>query len=336
MNLHQKPTGVYYVIFRDSKGKQRWKSLGTKNKGEATRLYNHFKRAYLQGKLRKLEDSLSNITLQKFIDEFLNHIETTKENNTFDTYYFICKEIIFFFDKETLLKNINAKDIDSYIEYCKRVRKNKNITINKKLKHLKAIFNKAIEWEYIKKNPVTTKQQLKIDRESPRYLTIDEIEAMLTAIKDIEFKLFIYVALYTGCRRNEILNLKWEDIDFNKRTILIKKAKSHYSRYVPISDDLYNILYPIKKDMGKVFKWSPYTISEKFKKLTRKIGINCRLHDLRHSFATHLLNSCGNIKIVQDVLGHRSIQSTMVYVHSMSELNRNAINKLNFYKQQDC
>lgn len=135
MNLHQKLTGVYYVIYRDPKGKQRWKSLGTKNKGEATRLYNQFKRAYLQGKLRKLEDNLSNITLQKFVDEFLNHIETTKENNTFDTYLFICKEIIFFFDKGTLLKNINTKDIDSYIEYCKRVRKNKNITINKKLKH---------------------------------------------------------------------------------------------------------------------------------------------------------------------------------------------------------
>ena len=329
MQLLKRDNGVYYILLRDEKGKQHWKSLKTKNKPEATILYNKFKKAYLEGRIKRLEEGVKNISLKAFVEEFLAYIEPTKEHNTYETYSFILKDFLKFINGNCKTSNITSKTIDEYIIYCKNILRNKNVTINKKLRHLKSFFNKAIEWEYIKNNPISTKQYLKVDKLPPRCLTSDEINKLILSIDDVKFKVFVYMAILTGCRRNELLNLIWDDIDFGKRTITIRKAKSHYSRYVPISDELYNILYPIR-GIGKIFPWTPDFTSEKFRNYARKAGIKCRLHDLRHSFATHLLNSCGNIKVVQDLLGHRDIQSTMVYAHSVSELNRKAINNLKF------
>ena len=328
MQLLKRSNGFYYILVRDEKGTQRWRSLRTKNKPEATILYNKFKKAYLEGKIKKLEEGVKNIPLQEFAEEYLTHIEYEREYNTFETYSAILKDFLKFIDGNCKTSSITSKDIDEYILYCKKKTKiNNNVTINKKLIHLKSFFNKAIEWEYMKNNPVSTKQYLKVDKLPPRYLTSDEINKLLLAIDDDKFKVFVYMALLTGCRRNELLNLTWDDIDFKEKNITIKKTKSHYSRKMPFSDELYTVLYPIR-GIGRIFHWTPDFTSEKFRNYAKKAGIKCRLHDLRHSFATHLLNSCGNIKVVQDLLGHRDIQSTMVYAHSISELNRNAINSL--------
>ena len=330
IQLKKRENGIYYVVIRDDKGRRHWKSLQTSVKTEATFLFNKYKDAYLEAKIKTFETkTVHGISLKDFVNEFLKHIQSTKEYNTYEAYLFILKDFLKFINGDITINKIVRKNIDEYIYYCKNILHNKHITINKKLRHLKSFFNKAIEWEYIKNNPISTKQYLKVDKLPPRCLTSEEINKLLLSIDDVKFKVFVYMAILTGCRRNELLNLTWDDIDFNKRTITIRKAKSHYSRYVPISDELYNILYPIR-GIGKIFPWAPDFTSEKFRNYARKAGIKCRLHDLRHSFATHLLNSCGNIKIVQDLLGHRDIQSTMVYAHSISELNRIAINNLKF------
>jgi integrase len=332
MNLHQKPTGVYYVIFRDSKGKQRWKSLGTKNKGEATRLYNQFKRAYLQGKLRKLEDNLSNITLQKFVDEYLEYTEKTKEANTYSNAKFCLQNFIKFFNSLLNLNAVTQKDIDYYILYCLKNEKNKPITVNKKLKALRAAFNAAIDWSYIKTNPVKSNKFLKIDKQPKRYLEKNEIYTLLSAIDDIDFKNYVIVCLYTGCRRNEVLYLEWKDIDFKNNEILIKKSKSHHSRYIPINMVLREIVLSMKGNsnrIGRLFdRWSPDRVTHKFIYYARKAGVKCRLHDLRHTFATFMINLDVSIKTLQALLGHEDISSTMIYADTMEESKKRAIEML--------
>ena len=87
MTLIKRDNGVYYIVWRDN-GKQRWKSLKTKDKRQANILFNHFKRAYLEGKLIKLDNAIKRITLTDFLDEFLNYISNRLRNNSIDSYTF--------------------------------------------------------------------------------------------------------------------------------------------------------------------------------------------------------------------------------------------------------
>ena len=333
MNLHQKPTGVYYVIFRDSKGKQRWKSLGTKNKGEATRLYNHFKRAYLQGKLRKLEEKQLKVTLKDFTDEYLEYMSDTRTYNTYRDARAILTIFINYVSSAIYLSEIKRKDIDGFISYCLNELKNKPVSINKKLRTLKATFNVAISWEYLKVNPIANKQFLKLDQQQPRFLAREEYDKILSSIDNDEFRYYIEICFNTGCRRNEVLDLEWKDIDFEKDLVIIRKSKSHYSREIPISLKLKEILLDMKGNVNKIGKLFPNFkdnfVTKNFKNYASQAGVNCKLHDLRHTFATYLVNKNVSIKVLQSLLGHRSINSTLVYAHTMDEAKKEAIELLN-------
>lgn len=328
MNLLKRDNGFYYVVYRE-KGKQRWKSLETKDKALAVRLFNQFKKRYLEGKILQLDDSHS-ITFSQFTEEFLNHIENRLTPNSYESYKFTFRKFKEFLNGDTLLNSISKKTVDEYVSYCKRIFKNKNVTINKDLRQLKSAFNKAIVWEYVKTNPIT--HLLKQEKQFPRYLTIEQIAKLVNAIKNEKFKTYIQIALLTGMRRNEILNLKWEDIDLRNNRILVKNTKSHKDRFVPISNELLPTLLELKREGDKLFSWRPDTVTHMFMELVKQTGINCRLHDLRHSFATHLLSAGANIKIVQEILGHSDIQTTMIYAHAIEEEKLKSVNLLKIIK----
>jgi len=332
MNLHKRDNGIYYAVWRDNNGKQRWKSLKTKDKATAKRLYNQLKHLYLQGKIAKLEDAGTNIAIGKCAEEYLDYLEKTKEQNTADSARYVIRKFVEFLGEKTTMRSINAKIIDEYILY--RLDFVKKTTINKDLRTLRAFFNKAIEWEYIKKSPITSKKFLRIDEKPKRYLTKDEINKILNNTNDIKFKSFILFLLLTGCRRNEALNLSWRDIDFKNRTITINKSKTHRMRTIPISDEVYELLTNLKKttrSFNKVFEYQDRYISRKFHKYVKSLGIECRLHDLRHTFASLLVSSNIQIRIIQDLLGHKDIKSTLVYTHTQEKEKSEAVKKVSSF-----
>jgi len=328
MHLHQKKSGIYYVIYRE-RGKQRWKSLQTKDKAMAKRLFNQFKKRYLEGKILRLEDEIANTTLSKFIEEFLSYAET-KEYNTYESYKFSLHKFSVFLDRNEKVKNINIRNIDDYISYCKKILKNKNVTINKDLRQLKTAFNKAVEWGYLKNNPI--KRFLPQEKHPPRAITLEEIKKLIQHATSSKMKLFIQISLLTGMRRNEIVFLKWENIDFHNKKILVTNTKSHKDRYIPINAELEPLLMENRQKQGRLFDWQPSTVSHEFKKITKRANVSCRLHDLRHSFATHLLSSGANIKIVQDILGHSNIQTTMIYAHALDDEKTKTMEKFKLIK----
>ncbi len=327
MNLIKRSNGIWYIIYREN-GKQKWKSLRTKDKSIAKRLFNQFKKLYLQGKILKLDDQLQNISWSSFIKEFLSY-SATRENNTYQSYQFVLKKFSGFLTKDLPIRHISTKIIDEYTQYCLKVLKNKPVTVNKDLRHLKAVFNKAIEWDYIKTNPV--KRLLPQDKLPPRYLSLDEIKRIFQKVTDPKFSLFLKIAVLTGMRRTEIVNLTWEDVNLKEDMIFVRKSKTHLSRYIPISPELRPILEK-EKGQGKIFPWQPSTVSRKFTKIARAAGVRCRLHDLRHSFATHLLASGANIRVVQEILGHTDIKTTMIYAHAIEEEKKKAVQNLRLIK----
>lgn len=325
MTLHQRENGVYYVVYRDHRKKQIWKSLGTKDASMAKRLYNQFKKSYLEGKIARIEDEIKSITIQAFADEYIDLVETTGTYNTWYSTKYVFKKFVEYLGGDTQVKNIKAKDIDDYIIHAKRSG-NKPVSINKDLRTLKAAFNKAIEYEYIKINPI--KKMLRVDKMPPKAITSDQFNRILNKVADPLFTYFILFITYTGCRKSEALAVTWADIDRRNGVIQIRKTKSHEARYIPISDKLGAVLDTMNASVGRLFPWGLDWVGRRFKQFADDAGVHCTLHGLRHTFATILANSETPLRVLQDLMGHKDIQSTMIYISARNESKEKAVEKI--------
>jgi integrase len=198
---------------------------------------------------------------------------------------------------------------------------------------LKSIYTKAIEWEKASHNPM---KKVKLFRESnakERVLCHDEMNCLIKAASS-HIKSILIIALNTGMRRNEILSLKWGNIDFAKKYIYIEDSKNGKSRKVPINQMVMDALCNIDKSNEWVF-YNHYTndnikdIKTGFKAACRRAGIdNLRLHDLRHTAATKMIEAGVDLVTVSKILGHSSIQMTMRYAHPTPENMQRAVNIL--------
>ena len=201
------------------------------------------------------------------------------------------------------------------------------------MRHLTAAFHNAREWEYNPSCHIKSAYVVKEDREFPRFLTRQEIVRLLGAIDDPRFRLCVEFALYSGLRRSEIVQLTWAHVD-PRGFILVPLGKSRRERYLPISERLRDVLERLKA-LGlpgpKLFPWGKDAISHKFKKYAKKAGLSdVRFHDLRHTFASHLVMSGVDIRTVQKLMGHSDIKATLVYAHLSPDHLTAAMDQLNF------
>jgi integrase len=194
---------------------------------------------------------------------------------------------------------------------------------------------------------------LKENNKRHRYLTEEEIRKLLGSCKH-RIGEIIECAFNTGMRRGEILGLKWSQI--RNGFIYLQKTKTNNARQIPINDDLQRLFEkirarkekPKKKNVigldGKpvenrpskseyVFNYHGRQVSEvkrSFKKALDDAGIeDFRFHDLRHTFASHMVMRGASIKEVQEILGHKSLTMTVRYAHLSQEYKKKAVNLLN-------
>jgi integrase/recombinase XerD len=138
--------------------------------------------------------------------------------------------------------------------------------------------------------------------------------------------LLIYSA---GLRLGELLELKLSDIDTDSMRIHIRQAKGKKDRYVMLSQNTHNILKEYIKEYnpqslviegksGGIY--SPKSVQSVFKRAVQKAGIKKKVtvHSLRHSFATHLLDDGTDIRYIQELLGHKRLETTQIYTHVSS------------------
>ena len=158
----------------------------------------------------------------------------------------------------------------------------------------------------------------------PVVLNKEEISKMFESTLNLRHRLVLMFLYYTGIRLNEIINLKWEDIDFRRNTIHLKIAKGENERIIFLHDNLKRFIeyFSLKKN-GPIFlsnlgkKYDKRTIQVIVGNAARKAGIAKKItpHTLRHSFATHLLEAGADIRHIQKLLGHSSLQTTQIYTH---------------------
>ncbi|MEO0301668.1 MAG: site-specific integrase [candidate division WOR-3 bacterium] len=316
----------YYV-----NGRRKRKKIG-KSKRQAEIILAKIKSQIIEGKYLDIKKN-EKIKFEEMANLFLeNYSRINKKSWKRD--YFIIKNLNIFFGGRYIYEITNL-DIENYKK--KRLIEGVSYsTINRELACLRTIFNKAVEWKILRNNPPKI-TLYKIDNQRVRYLTLEEINSLIN-ISPEPLRSIIIIALNTGMRRGEILNLKWRDIDFKERIITIYDTKNKEKRYVPINDTTINTLLGIKTNSlseyvfpGKDGKGhiSEHYISHLFEKAVERAGIkDFRFHDLRHTFASYLVMNGVDLKTVQELLGHKTFNMTLRYSHLSPEHKKLAVEML--------
>ena len=242
---------------------------------------------------------------------------------------------------------VSAFDITNFIETMKH----KNLapgTINRALVLLRYAYKLAQRWQEpgVNLNVWLSIKQLKVDNRIERYLTPEQSAHLLHNVKDsLNPQLVFIVAflIYTGARKREVLEVKWGDINFAQGSWKISKNKSNKVRHVPLSEGAIETLSAVR-DKSTCRNWG-VTVSEddfifanpstgkpfssffySWDKARINAGMpNLRVHDLRHSFASFLVNAGRSIYEVKELLGHADIKTTSRYAHLSQESLKAAV-----------
>lgn len=182
--------------------------------------------------------------------------------------------------------------------------------------------------EILEKNIVNLKSP-KISKKLPVVLTKDEIKRMIDSIKNKKHKLMIMLLYSSGLRLSELLNLKVGDLEFEERVGWVRSGKGSKDRLFLLSNKLIEDLKECvqnKKESDYLFtgrngRMTPRNVQKIIKNIARdaKIEKNVHPHSLRHSFATHLLESGENIRKIQLLLGHSDLSTTQLYLDISTE-----------------
>ncbi|WP_435182351.1 tyrosine-type recombinase/integrase [Cellulophaga omnivescoria] len=160
----------------------------------------------------------------------------------------------------------------------------------------------------------------------PKVLSLNEVDSLLKCTYNIKHKTIFMIIYSCGLRISECLNLKIEDIDSKNMRVWIRNAKGNKDRITLLSPTMliqlraYYKLYKPKEWLFEGVKGKQYSASsirQVFNRSKRKANINipATVHTLRHSFATHLLDSGTNLRFIQQLLGHNSSKTTEIYTH---------------------
>ncbi len=187
------------------------------------------------------------------------------------------------------------------------------------------IFLFSSQYERIYYFHPKTKKSFKV----PTILTKEEVKLFLDNCYDFRYKTLFTLLYSSGLRISEGLNIKISDIDFNRKLIFVSESKNRKERYAIIGDNTIKLLKEYIKNYvpinylffnlrNKAIPMKIRRVQEVFQKYFSKTNINksAHVHTLRHSFATHLLEHNVNIFYIMRLLGHSSINSTMIYLHA--------------------
>lgn len=222
-------------------------------------------------------------------------------------------------------KGLNEEVVKDYIQML-LVRKNPS-SVALSLSTLRFFFETVLHQKIKVENP-------KRNKPIPEVLTIEEVKKLISVIKNPKHNLIIKLMYGCGLRVGEVINLQKKDFLFDEGLIHIKMAKGRKDRMVKIPESLHSQLKAFSKlnSENKIFfesnrggKLTTKTIQAIVKHATIRAEIkkNVHPHTLRHSFATHLLETGTDLRIIQKLLGHSDIKTTQIYLSGSNQLIKN-------------
>jgi len=199
---------------------------------------------------------------------------------------------------------------------------------------IKAWLNWCVRSRKIFENPVQGIKKFKVPEVNRHFLSKEEITRLLTAAKGETLYSLLATAVYTGLRKDELINLQWEDIDFARGIVTVRNkdgfiTKSKKNRDIPLHPVLRTILLPLRKAAGRCFDATNQR--RVFRRIAKRTKIpTLKLHELRHTFASQALMAGVPLVTVSKWLGHASVVTTQIYSHLCRDHEEEQINKLAF------
>jgi len=320
--------GKWYVDFTFNK--KRIRAFGGYTKDQARNTLTKMRMEKLNEKMGfKKQEKKPEISFEKFADEFIE-LYAKQNKKSWERDEWSLKNLKPFL-KNKMLREIGPELIENY--KVKRKTKVSEATINREIALLKTIFNKAVEWGKIDANPLSKVKKFKENHLKDMRILKDEEALKLIDSANSHLKPILIIALNTGMRRSEILSLKWEHLNFKIGLISVKDSKSG-DHEVPMNYMVFDTLKELPQNHEYVF-FNPKTktyikdVKNSFKAACSNAKIEgLRFHDLRHSAASRMIQAGVDLVTVSRILGHSSIQMTMRYVHSTTDIIRDALDKL--------
>ena len=332
-----KRNGKYYCRFQIDGERHHYLCAGATDEKQAKKIEQAFMYKVQQQQNGVIPKEDKNITLSKLMTLYSNYAKiNNKDSKRSDNKIDVIQK---FFGLTKKIKQIKKSDVEDFRQFLKDKKKLAPATINRYVCVLSKAFNLAIDDDIIEYNPCRGVKKLKEDNEIIRYLTKEE-EIRLYEVLPLYLKPIVVCALQTGLRKDNILHLRWEQIDIEYGFIEIEKQnnKGHKQIRIPITETLLNEFKAIGiKSKGYVFinplTEKPYnTIHKSWTTALKAAKIeNFRFHDLRHTVGTRLIEKGVDIKTVQELFAHSSIITTQRYLHTDVTRKQAAMQILNSY-----
>lgn len=272
--------------------------------------------------VRERLEELSELQLN-YIQRFKNYLSAKRySDNTVKAYSEAISTFLKFYAQKSITE-IENKDIERFnIEYILKNKLSASYQ-NQVVNAIKLFFMIVHE----KKMVVDLIQRPRMEHKLPNVLSKEEVKAILEALVNSKHKAMLSLIYACGLRRSELLNLKLKDVQSDRKILLIKQSKGKKDRIVPISDKIIEMLRSYYLEYRpKMYLFEGQDPSKRYgerslelilkKSITiAKIDKPVTLHWLRHSYATHLMESGTDLRYIQELLGHNSSRTTEIYTH---------------------
>lgn len=285
-------------------------------------------------------------SIQSYFNEFLRHMTAEKDASpaTITSYQTDIKVFTEFLRGSSIgvdIKTLTAPMAHRYVNYLKIDKRYSNSTVRRKIHSLSSFYKYLLEMEYIDKNPLISIHAPKNQQKLPIYLTQADLEKLLKAPEQyarfsehiLRDKALMYLLIFTGARKSEIIALNWCDVNFKAQNIKFLKCKGKKERIVPLLPKLAFALLAYYNERKPAMN-EPILLSDKgmristsnfqclFHRYIKKCGLDNKgytPHKCRHSLASLMLQNGASLITIQQILGHSDLNSTKIYTHTSTE-----------------
>lgn len=329
--LYKRSNGVYYIgYFGD--GRKRWKSTGATERPHALSVLTNLKRL--------LQASPPLMSFSQFSQDFLAYAEGNYSPKTVTVYRGVLERLRAIVG-DTPLVSIAPQQIDFY--KTARLQIVSPVSVNIELRTLRAAFNVALRWGLIERNPLAGIRLTVVPEQAPTFLSKTDFQKLISIIREDWLRKLVMLAVLTGMRRGELVNLRWQDVDLVRKLIHIQsnptfRTKHGKLRTIPLSEVACHLLNGIRlcSTSDYVFtlngrKLTEGWVSHKFKYWVYEAKLandKLHFHSLRHTFASWLVQEGVSLYEVQKLLGHSNISVTQVYSHLQPEFLHATVNRI--------
>lgn len=343
---------TFWITYMGVDGKQQWESTRSKLKADADYLLACRKKEVAEGITPVTSNRKKySTTFSQLADKYLEFCKSQKDYKSKAGRVRTLQRTF----GEMRLVDISLEDMETYQSARRTEAKQPKkeggessgivsaATVNRELAVLKNMFSKAEQWELIPESSLKIARKVKLTKENNkrlRFLSVTEMTALVDSCSRGLREIVVF-ALNTGCRRGEILSLKWDHVDLKHGFIRIADSKNGESRDIPINTALADMFKGMVRRLDSPYVFTNPDTGTRYQDLKRSFATACRkaaimdfhFHDLRHTFASHLVMSGVDLTTVSRLLGHKSLAMTLRYAHLAPDHLKKAVEMLTWKEE---